>query len=102
VSIANEVDIKNFELSCQEAIKHHEIIMVNHEIYGVVQAQAAALRIFNGVLTIIEQESSWDFFNVVQRATPEMENNTQVIIDELEELNLGTIDYPKLIFMMPF
>ena len=48
---------------------------------------------------IPEQEPSQDFVEAIQPAPLEMEDGGQATIDQLREINLGTNDDPKPIFM---
>jgi len=64
-----------------------------------VQAQVYSLKSLNGDLVAIEQGSSEDFADTVQLTLAEMENGGQVTIDEHREINLGTTDDSKPIFV---
>ena len=47
----------------------------------------------------IEQEPCRDFVEAIQAAPPEIEDGGQATIDELQEIDLGTTEDPKLIFV---
>ena len=97
--IVDEEDAQSFKFPHQRAPKHHKIDMTNHEMCDKVQAQADLRKSLNGHLVGIKQGSSEDFVEVVQRAPLEMEDGGKAIIDEFQEINLGTTDDPKPIFV---
>ena len=40
-----------------------------------------------------------EFIDIVQPAPPQMEEGGQATIDDMQEINLGTVDRPKPIFV---
>jgi len=58
---------------------------------GEVQTQDASVS--------IKKESCWDFVEVVEAATPEMEDGGQATINELQEINLGMTKDHRRIFL---
>jgi len=99
VSMADEKNAQNFEFSFQEVPEHHRINMLNCKGCEEAQVHANSPKKLDGDLVDIKQGSSEDFVEAIQPAPPEMEDGGQATIDELREINLGTTDEPKPIFV---
>ena len=99
VSVADEKDAQNFEFPSQKVPKHHSIDMVNCKGHDVVQVHTHSPKRLEGASVDIKQGSSEDFIEAIQPTPPKMEDGGQATIDELREINLGTTDEPKPIFV---
>jgi len=70
--------------------------MTDHEMCGEIQVNSP--KGLNDDLTL-EQGPFQDFVEAIQPLPPEMEDGDQATIDWLQEMNLGTTDDPKPIFV---
>jgi len=66
---------------------------------GEVQAQDDLPKCLKDNSIPIEQEPYQDFVEAIQAAPPEIGDGGQATIDELREINLGTIEDPKPVFV---
>jgi len=73
--------------------------MLNCKGCEEAQVHADSLKGLDGASVDVKQGSSEDFVEAIQPAPPEMEDGGQATIDELREINLGTTDEPKPIFV---
>jgi len=69
------------------------------EMCGEVQAQDDSPDGPEDGLIPIEQEPCRDFVEAIQAAPPEIEDGGQATIDELQEIDLGTTEDSKPIFV---
>jgi len=88
-----------FELPCQESPKHQRVAAIDSKMCGEIQVQDNSPECPKDNSIPIKQESYSDFVEAVQVAPPEMEDGGQATIDELREINLGTADDPRPIFV---
>jgi len=99
VSVEDEKDAHSFEFPYQKVPKHQRIDMLNCKGHDAVQVHAHSPKRLEGASVDIKQGSSEDFIEAIQPALPKMDDGGQATIDELREINLGTTDEPKPIFV---